>query len=199
MKKFFFRLCTSERKGLCTASNNTAQYFKTLSMSKQFQFLVVFFLSMLILQCTKKLGEDSSYVPVNITCTLTKNVDSARILIQGKWNWVQEERAIQRGGYIAYFTPHTEGHTEGLKFNKDTVFFIKNDVILDTSKFDFRPYSEFSNYPPDPNLIVIVYYNIHSGNSNSGGTPFKICKDYFILQFQFFDDNRGDFTYKKIN
>jgi len=46
---------------------------------------------------------------------------------------------------------------------------------------------------------VIVYYNIHSGNSNSGGTPFKICKDYFILQFQFFDDNRGDFTYKKIN
>ena len=72
-------------------------------------------------------------------------------------------------------------------------------MILDTSKFDFRPYSEFSNYPPDPNLIVIFYYNIHSGNSNGGGTPFKICKDYFILQFQFFDDNRGDFTYKKIN
>jgi hypothetical protein len=86
MKKFFFRLCTSERKGLCTASNNTAQYFKTLSMSKQFLYVVLLELSLLNIQCKKRIGEDSSYVPVNINCVLTKNVDSARILIQGKWN-----------------------------------------------------------------------------------------------------------------
>ena len=91
-------------------------------MYKQFPLATLLVLSVVIIQCKKSIGEDSSYVLVNINCVLTKNVDSARILIQGKWNWVQEERAIQRGGYIAYFTPHTEGHTEGLKFNKDTVF-----------------------------------------------------------------------------
>ena len=83
MKKFFFRLCTSAVKGMHITSIST-KLFK--SMYKQFPLATLLVLSVVIIQCKKRIGEDSSYVPVNITCTLTKNVDSARILIQGKWN-----------------------------------------------------------------------------------------------------------------
>ena len=57
--------------------------------------------------------------------------------------------------------------------------------------------SEITNYPLDT-IPVFILYNIHTG-IRVHYVPFKICKDYLLLQQQYVTSIAGEFTYRKIN
>ena len=156
---------------------------------------ITFLFSLIFCSCKKDKGSQQ-YIPVQTCNDLTRNIDSAKLFIQGKWNWLQEKRADRALGF-KYLTPQTEGYTYFNRYSNDTVFGYKNGNLIDTSKFSFGIESEITNYPLDT-LPVIIDYNIHTGN-RLGYVPFKICKDYLILQQQFRSSISGEFTFHKIN
>lgn len=148
----------------------------------------------LIASCKKSVEQKPDYIPVIISCKLTRNIDSAKMLIQGKWEWLQEKRAVRGQGSI-YLTPQTEGANYEIVFSNDTAFGYKDGILTDTSKFKFGLESEFSNYPLDT-LPVYIGFDIHTG-LRQHYVPFKICNDYLLFQQQYVTSIAGEFTYKK--
>ena len=158
------------------------------------QFLIIILLFS-IFSCKKKPVEE--YIPVQILCTLSKNIDTVTLYIQGTWEWLEEKRYNRGLQKIEYFTPKTQGYSLTLKLSNDTARYFKNNLLESTYTFKIQRLTEISgtNFPEDQDP-VIVFYNLHNG-LRSSYVPLKICSNYLLLQYQFVRSIEGEWIWKK--
>lgn len=157
-------------------------------MAKTIQIIKIFFIIMLfqtLFSCSKNEHPVEEYTPVQISCTLTKDFDSCKLLIDGDWDWLEEKRFNRVKGVYEYFTPQNQGYTSSVSFKNDTAYTFKNGVLEVVRTYKIVRLTEISgtNFPED-NDPVIVFYNLSDGLRNSH-VPIKICKDYVVFQIQF--------------
>lgn len=134
--------------------------------------------------------------PIVYDCNnLTRRIDSAKKWIIGKWDWVEEKR-IGRAIGVKYFTPATEGYNFGYNYSHDTVFNTYNGIVTDTSKFIFGLLRDYTLAPED-SIPVIVHFDIKTG-TRINMTPYKICKDTLVFQYQYVNSVAGEFKFRKI-
>ena len=151
------------------------------------------FLAIFLVRCKKE--ETKPYEPIIITEYLTRNIDSAKILFQGKWNWIETKR-LNRNSFI-YTTPQTEGSSYTSLFSNDTIYGFKNGLFTNSQKFGFKIRKEISGVIPSDSMPVIVYYD--ALNNIQVYIPYLISKNYFILQWQYVHSGYGEAIYKKNN
>ena len=151
-------------------------------------------LSFFLISCTKN---DQEYIPVKITCTLTKDIDTAQKLINGTWDWLEEERFDQRQQKFVFLTPTSQGYSLKMIFQNDTVTFFKNNQMQIAYTYSIVPLKVISgtSYPEDEDP-VIVFYNIPTGIRDTH-VPFKICTNFLLMQYQFVRSVDGQQIWKK--
>jgi hypothetical protein len=134
--------------------------------------------------CTKKTVQQE-YHPVQITCALTNNLDSCKLLIQGNWTWLEELRLDRIQQKFVYLTPQTEGYSLTLQLLNDTARYYKNNKPDSIYTYKILRLSEISgtNFPED-SMPVFVLYNLHNG-LRTFHVPLKICSNFLLLQHQF--------------
>ncbi|MCO6461006.1 MAG: hypothetical protein J5I59_06355 [Saprospiraceae bacterium] len=151
---------------------------------------------LLFLSCNKE-NVVSEYVLVRIPCTLSRNLDTAKIYIQGDWSWLEEKRYSRGLQKTVYLTPHNQGYTFGMKLSNDTAYFYKNNKL--DSVYLYKVFLQGdvtgTDYPEDSEP-ALVFYRIYDGKRNSY-VPLKICSNYLILQYQFVTSNGGETVWKK--
>lgn len=157
------------------------------------------FISILLLSllCCCKKNKTVEYQPIQIPCALTKNMDTARLYIQGTWLWLEEKRITQSGGQLVYLTPQNQGYTLSMKLSNDTARFFRNNQPDSVYTFKIQRLAEISgtNFPEDQDP-VLVFYNLYNGLRNSH-VPIKICSDYLLLQYQYVSSIVGETIWKK--
>ena len=157
------------------------------------------FLSTLLVSlfCCCKKNKTMEYQPVQIPCELTKNMDTARLYIQGRWQWLEERRMSQSQGQLVYLTPQNQGYTLSMKLSNDTARFFRNSRPDSVYTFKIQRLAEISgtNFPEDQDT-VLVFYNLYNGMRNSY-VPLKICGNYLLLQYQYVSSVVGEVIWKK--
>lgn len=148
-----------------------------------------------LLCCKKKAIVD--YKPIEIPCTLTKEIDTARLYIKGYWNWLEEKRYNRGLQKTIYLTPQNQGYTLSMKLSNDTAYFFKNNVPDSVYTYKVLRQNEITgtNYPEDQDP-ALVFYRTYDGQRNSY-VPLKICSNYLILQYQFVRSIEGEQIWKK--
>lgn len=147
-----------------------------------------------LISCKKN---NQEYTPIKIDCTLTKNIDSARQLITGIWDWLEEQRIDQRQQKFVFLTPANQGYSLKMIFQNDTVTFFKNNNIEIIYTYSIVPLKVISgtSYPEDEDP-VIVFYNIPTGIRDAH-VPFKICTNFLLMQYQFVTSVDGQQIWEK--
>lgn len=160
------------------------------------QLLIITFI-ISILSCCKK-NEAVEYQPIQIPCQLTKNLDTARLYIQGTWQWLEEKRYNRGLQKTEYLTPQNQGYTLTLKLSNDTARYFKNNLPDSVYTFKIQRLTEISgtNFPED-NDPVLVFYRLHNGQRNNH-VPLKICINYLLLQYQYVTSIGGETIWKKL-
>ena len=155
--------------------------------------LFITLLFFIFVSCKK----EKVYQPVQISCNLTKDLDSCKALIKGSWTWLEEKRASFTQLDYQYLTPKNQGITRILKFSNDTARFFKNNLPDSVYTFKILRLAEISgtNFPED-NDPIIVYYNLHNGLRRSF-VPLKICHKFLLLQHQFVSSVVGEQIWAK--
>lgn len=135
--------------------------------------------------------------PFIVPCKLSKDIDTVKMLINGSWTWLQEERE-QRGMPVKYLTPMTEQFSLELKFRGDTATYYKCNKVDAQYRFAIIRLKEISgtNFPEDEDPILI-YYSLSTGLRQTH-VPILICDGYCILQYQYVSSVAGQSTWKKI-
>jgi hypothetical protein len=158
----------------------------------------IFFITLLFpifIFCCKK--HDEHYQPIQISCTLTKDLDSCRSLIQGTWTWLEEKRIDRVRQRFVYLTPKNQGYKLSLTLVKDTARFYKNNRPDSVYTFRVARLTEISgtNFPED-NDPVLVFYSLHNGLRDSH-VPIKICSNYLLMQNQFVSSIIGEEIWRR--
>ncbi len=153
--------------------------------------------SLILLVIFTQCKKDPTAIPTPVyNCNNpTRSIDSAKKWIIGKWDWVEEKRAV-RGSGFRYLTPATEGYNFGYHFSHDTAFSTYNGVISDTTKYRFGLFSDFTLMPED-SLPVIAFFDITTG-ARTDFVPYIICKDTLLLEFGYVRTNQGVYKFRKI-
>lgn len=135
--------------------------------------------------------------PVVIDCKLTKNFDSVKLLIQGTWVWLQEER-VTLTQPLRYLTPKTEGVSYKVELKGDSTYGFQCDSLTGKAKFAILRLKEISgtSFPEDEDPVM-VFYDVKTG-ARKGYVPIIICRDYYILQYQFVSSIIGPNTWKRV-
>ncbi len=135
--------------------------------------------------------------PIVIECYLTKDLDTAKLYIQGSWSWLQEERR-QRGKPVEYLTPKNQGYSRTLELNGEIAKFYTCDELDLTSKFDIIKLKEITgtDYPEDEDPVLVLF-DLETGIRTSH-VPLKICNNYLVLQYQYVSSIIGEKTWKRI-
>lgn len=158
-----------------------------------------FFITLLlfIFACCKKNTVENEYQPVVVTCTLTKDLDSCKSLIQGNWVWLEEKRFNRVEQKFEYLTPQNQGYTLSVTLLNDTARYYRNNRPDSVYTFKILRLTEISgtNFPED-NDPVIVFYNLHNGLRN-WHVPIRICSNYLLLQYQYVSSIGGEAIWKK--
>jgi hypothetical protein len=118
-------------------------------------------------------------------CTLTKNIDTIKATIEGRWEWVQEKRANWVQQRTDYLTPCTEGYTYRLELKNDTARYYKSNQPSSVNKYAVVKLKVITgtNFPEDEDP-VLVFYNLTTG-VREAHVPLYICDTYMLLQHQF--------------
>lgn len=134
--------------------------------------------------------------PFVADCKLTKDLDTARMLISGTWIWLQEERR-QRGKPVEYLTPKNQDYSRTLELNGEIGKFYKCDELQLTRKFDIVKLKVITgtDYPEDEDPVLVMY-DLESGVRTSH-VPLRICNNYLILQGQYVSSIGGEETWKR--
>jgi hypothetical protein len=141
---------------------------------KHLPLIVLFVCLFTGFSCTKP------YTPVQIPCTLTRNMDSIKLHIEGKWEWVETLMSF-RGSGDSYETPHSEGYRYTLELSHDTAWYFRNGARDSVYRYKIALSREITNEPQDT-TPVIVFYNLHSG-LRSSYLPLSICRNYLVFHF----------------
>lgn len=155
-----------------------------------------FLVSLIFFSC-KNDKINQPYVPVKPCNDLTRNIDSARLFIQGTWEWLEEKRVTRTDGII-YLTPQTEGYNLTMKINKDSsIQYFKNGIADSIYVYKILRIGEITgtNYPED-NYPALVTYHSYNGLRNSY-IPIQICADYLLEQAQYVSSVSGELIWKK--
>ena len=141
-------------------------------------FITLMFLT--IVSCKK----DKEYQPVQISCNLTKDLDSCKALIKGSWTWLETKLPNPLNGRDEYITPKSEGIIKSLSFTNDTARFYKNNRPDSVYTYKIVRLTELTgtNYSED-NLPVLVFYQLHSGRRYDF-VFLSICRDYLYLDYE---------------
>jgi hypothetical protein len=158
--------------------------------------LILITLIFLTFSCKKK--PDEEYIPVHIPCTLSKNLDTARLYIQGTWQWLEEKRYNRGLQKTVYLTPQNQGYTLTMKLHNDTARFSRNNQPDSVYKYRVVRLKEISgtNFPEDEDP-VIVFINI-STDIRQWYVPIKICDTFLVMQSQYTTSLGGEGIYKKL-
>lgn len=168
---------------------------------KQFIFIIpiisVFFSCRKLKVIEEPIVTIEEYKPVQIPCSLTKNLDTARLYIQGTWQWIEEKRYNRGLQKTEYLTPQNQSYTLTLKLSNDTARYFKNNQTDSVYTFKIQRLTEISgtNFPED-NDPVLVFYKLHNGIRHSH-VAFKICSNYLLLQYQYVTSIGGETIWKK--
>lgn len=159
---------------------------------KQF-FIIILLLS--TFSCKKKPIEE--YVPVQIPCTLSKNIDTVKFYIQGTWKWLEEKRADRAQQNFVYLTPKNQGYTLTMRIANDTLRFYKNNQpdSVYTYKVLLQHDITGTNYAEDQDP-ALVFYRLYDG-LRSNYVPLKMCSNYLQLQYQFVTSIGGEQIWEK--
>ena len=155
--------------------------------------LFITLLFLIFVSCKK----EQAYQPVQISCTLTRDLDSCKALIKGTWTWLEEKRMNRGQQGFTYLTPKTESYTLTQRFSNDTVRFFKNGRADSVYIYKVVRLTEISgtNFPED-NDPIVVFYNLHNGLRDSH-VPLKICSNYLVLQYQYVTSISGEEIWKR--
>ena len=155
--------------------------------------LFIILLFFIFVSCKK----EQTYQPVQISCNLTKDLDSSKSLINGTWVWLEEKYFNLLDGRYDYRTPKTNGYTRSLSFINDTARFYKNNRPDSVYTYKIVRLTQLTgtNYPED-NDPVVVFYNLHNGIRHDF-VPIKICQNYLLLQYEQRTHTQGDEIWKK--
>ena len=155
--------------------------------------LFITLLFFIFVSCKK----EKVYQPVQISCNLTKDLDSCKALIKGSWTWLEEKRPNLLQGRNDYITPKTEGYTRSLSFSNDTARFYKNSRPDSVYTYKIVKQAEITgtNYSEDNNPVLVLY-KLHNGIRH-GFVPLRICKDFLLLQYESRSHNQGNEIWKK--
>ena len=142
--------------------------------------LFITLLFLIFVSCKK----EQAYQPVQISCNLTKEVDSCRALIAGNWTWRETKILNRLEGRNDYITPKTEGITRSLSFINDTARFYKNNRPDSVYTYKIVRLAELTgtNYPED-NDPVLVFYQLYNGRRYDF-VPLNICREYLYLDYE---------------
>lgn len=136
--------------------------------------------------------------PYVLTCKTTKDIDTIRMYIHGKWTWLQEKRQ-QRGQPTEYLTPKTEGYSLEFKLQNDTATFYKCNTVDAVYRFRIVRLKEISGtYFPEDEDPVLAYYDLTTG-LRFHHVPILICSDMLVLQHQFVSSFAGEEIWKLQN
>jgi hypothetical protein len=153
-------------------------------------------LSLIFFSCKKK-HIAAEYIPVQVPCTLSKDLDTAKLYIQGYWNWLEEKRYSRGLQKTVYLTPQNQGYTLSMKLSNDTAYFFRNNKpdSIYTYKVLLQREITGTNYPED-NDPALVFYSVNTG-IRQWYTPIMICQDFLILQGQYVTSIGGEQIWKK--
>lgn len=158
--------------------------------------LLIFTLLISIFSCCKK-NEAEEYQPIKVPCQLTKDLDTARLYIQGTWQWLEEKRYNRGLQKIEYLTPQNQGYTLTMKLSNDTARFFKNNQPDSVYTYKVIRLTEISgtNFPEDQDPVLAIY-SIRNG-IRQWYTPLKVCSNFLILQGQYVTSIGGEQIWKK--
>ncbi len=169
---------------------------KTTSLIAGMLIAIVFFFT----ECKKSDTTPQPYQPIVPCSNFTRNIDSAKKWLTGKWDWVETKLSVGNppNGFI-YKTLQTEGYTIGYIFRNDTCFNTARGIIQDTMKFGFRPLSFYTNKPADDTIPMIVFYDINNG-SWFNDQVYRICPSFleWQLNYAYTGIEKDKMTFKKI-
>jgi hypothetical protein len=138
-----------------------------------------------------------TYVPFEIPCTTTRDLNICKSNIVGTWDFIQEARPNPREGKTDYITNKTQGYVFKLEFNNDKVTFYKNDIKDSVYTYKVLPQGEITGYnSPDDYWTVLVLYNLHNGLRRTY-VPIKTCDNYMLNQFQYVSSVEGETIWKR--
>jgi hypothetical protein len=136
--------------------------------------------------------------PVAIDCKLSRDIDTAKMYINGTWTWLQEERR-RRGQPIKFLTPQTEGYSRTLVLDNETATFYKCKEVAGEYKFAIIKQKEIISTPgyefPEDEYPVIVFYNLET-NQREWYVPIMICHNILKLQYQYVTSLGGEETWR---
>ena len=156
-------------------------------------FIIILLFS--IFSCKKKPAEE--YIPVQIPCILSKNIDTVKLYLQGTWEWLEEKRYNRGNPVPIYLTPKNQGYTSTIQIGKDTLRFYKDNKpdSVYTYKILLQHDITGTNYPEDQDP-ALAFYRLYDGLRNNY-VPLKICHDYLLLQYQFVTSVGGEIILKR--
>lgn len=158
---------------------------------KNVNIIILIFICLSCTTCKKE--NNVPYIPIVISEYLTRNIDTARILMQGSWDWVETKKASYRTGEFIYTTPKTEGYAFSYLFFNNIIKTYKNNIEEGIVNFDFKFRGEITGNSND-SLPVLVYYN-----TPIKYIPYQVSQNYLILEGQNTPSNSGQSIYKKNN
>ena len=142
--------------------------------------LFIKLLFIIFVSCKK----EQAYQPVQISCNLTKDLDSCRALIGGTWTWLETKIPNPLYGRDDYIRAKTEGYTRSISVINDTVRFYRNNRPDSVYTYKILKLTELTgtNYPED-NYPVLVFYQLHSGRRYDF-VFLNICREYLYLDYE---------------
>ena len=151
-----------------------------------------FFLCIIIFYSCEK--SESNYTPIVFCSNFTRDVDSIKLFLNGKWNWV-EDKVLHADGSVSYFTPQSQEYEESFSISGDTILFYKNG-FSSIYKFKLLPESTITQWPQDTNTCLVLYsiatmdyYNYY---------PIKMCKDQLLLEQTYRSHIKPDRIFHKV-
>lgn len=161
------------------------------------KLLFIIILFVFTFSCCKKKPIEQEHQPVQITCALTKDLETCKSFIQGNWIWLEEKRLDRVQQSFVYLTPQNQGYSLSLLLSNDTARFYKNSQPDSVYTFSVMRLTEISgtNFPEDDDP-VLVFYNLHNG-MRKWHVPMKICSNFLLLQYQHVSSVGGEAIWKK--
>jgi hypothetical protein len=153
--------------------------FKLNIMKKQLTFICLLIFATQLVSCDDGCNLVDVETPFIVDCQLTQDVDSAKMYIEGTWNWLQEVRTPGSPPML-YFTPKTTGYSLTMVIKDGTAKIYKCDEKIDEYKMKvakMRENSQRNN--PEDDYAVVEQFDIITGK-NIGVIPIAICSQYLL-------------------
>ena len=153
------------------------------------RFSLIGFVLLFAISCKKK--GDYVHTPVQIDCALSRNLDTAKMYIQGSWQHLEDKNYTWGQQGPIYTTPNSLGFQITLKLNNDTARFFKDNTPADVYTYKVLWKGDITGFNfPEDSLPVLAYYEIPGGMRNSY-VPIEICGKYLVLHYQYVTSNSG--------